>query len=83
MSAPSHTAVADPADAVVHCYHCGHAIHGEPGAYAEIEGARQPMCCGGCKAVAEAIVAEGLDDYYRQRERVESRRRQAYFCRPG
>jgi Cu2+-exporting ATPase len=25
------------------------------------------MCCAGCKAVAEAIVAGGLDDYYRQR----------------
>lgn len=33
----------------------------------ELDGAARHMCCMGCKAVAEAIAAEGLDDYYRQR----------------
>jgi Cu2+-exporting ATPase len=28
------------------------------------------MCCEGCKAVAEAIIAGGLDDYYRQRSEM-------------
>jgi Cu2+-exporting ATPase len=28
------------------------------------------MCCEGCKSAAEAIVASGLDDYYRQRSRL-------------
>jgi Cu2+-exporting ATPase len=32
-----------------------------------IDGASRPMCCAGCKAVAEAIVAGKLDNYYRQR----------------
>jgi Cu2+-exporting ATPase len=31
------------------------------------------MCCEGCKAVAEAIIAGGLDDYYRQRSEVPAR----------
>jgi Cu2+-exporting ATPase len=32
-----------------------------------IDGQRQPMCCHGCEAVAEAIVAAGLTDFYRHR----------------
>ena len=32
-----------------------------------IDGQRQSMCCHGCEAVAEAIVAAGLTDFYRHR----------------
>ncbi|MCP5157967.1 MAG: cadmium-translocating P-type ATPase [Gammaproteobacteria bacterium] len=32
-----------------------------------IAGQRQPMCCHGCEAVAQAIVAAGLTDFYRHR----------------
>jgi len=49
------------------CFHCG-----EPGADGErwsvvIDGVARPMCCPGCKAIAETIVASGLKDYYRHR----------------
>ncbi|WP_430462130.1 heavy metal translocating P-type ATPase [Thalassolituus sp. LLYu03] len=49
------------------CFHCG-----EPGADASrwsvmIDGESRAMCCPGCKAIAETIVASGLKDYYRHR----------------
>ena len=33
----------------------------------EIDGLARPMCCPGCRAVAQAIVDGGLEDYYRHR----------------
>ncbi len=60
----------------VSCFHCHLPITGTPRYFAVIEAVEQPMCCPGCKAVAEAIVAGGLDNYYRFRtepaERAES-----------
>ena len=49
------------------CYHCGLPV--PPGAdyRARILEEERPMCCPGCQAVAEAIVAGGLEDYYRHR----------------
>ena len=49
------------------CYHCGQPV--PPGAdHAAVIGGRpRPMCCPGCRAVAEAIVAAGLEDFYRHR----------------
>jgi Cu2+-exporting ATPase len=49
------------------CFHCGLPV--PPGIHcaAMIDGQRQPMCCHGCEAVAEAIVAAGLTDFYRHR----------------
>ncbi|MDK2777622.1 MAG: cadmium-translocating P-type ATPase [Pseudomonadota bacterium] len=49
------------------CFHCG-----EPDADGErwsvvIDGKARPMCCPGCKAIAETIIASGLKDYYRHR----------------
>jgi Cu2+-exporting ATPase len=35
--------------------------------HVEIDAVARPMCCRGCQAVAEAIVAGGLSDYYRFR----------------
>ena len=49
------------------CYHCGLAVPHGIDLSVEIEGVQQPMCCRGCQAVASAIVANGLDDYYRFR----------------
>lgn len=49
------------------CYHCGLAVPHGINFSVEIEGIQQPMCCRGCHAVASAIVANGLDDYYRFR----------------
>jgi len=35
--------------------------------FARLDGEEAPMCCAGCKAVAEAIYAAGLQDYYKTR----------------
>ena len=51
----------------VPCYHCGLPVANDGGFSAEILNARRSMCCQGCQAVAEAIVANGLEDYYRYR----------------
>ena len=55
------------------CFHCGLPV--PPGSVysVEIDGAVRPMCCPGCQAVAQAIVANGLTDFYRYR--TESTRR--------
>ena len=49
------------------CFHCGEPIKGNQQWLVIIDGIDQPMCCPGCKAVAETIVASGLKDYYRHR----------------
>ncbi|MBN2991825.1 heavy metal translocating P-type ATPase, partial [Pseudomonas cedrina subsp. fulgida] len=49
------------------CYHC--ALPVPPGSRftALILGERRELCCPGCQAVAEAIVAGGLESYYQHR----------------
>jgi Cu2+-exporting ATPase len=42
-----------------------------------IEGRIEPMCCGGCEAVAKAIVDNGLADYYRHRDAMAEPQREA------
>lgn len=49
------------------CFHCGLPTPTGTRFAAVIDGQRQPMCCAGCEAVAEAIVAAGLTDFYRYR----------------
>ncbi|MCD8521376.1 MAG: cadmium-translocating P-type ATPase [Saccharospirillaceae bacterium] len=49
------------------CFHCGEATTDGERWSTLIDGQRQPMCCPGCKAIAETIVASGLKDYYRHR----------------
>ncbi|WP_299599621.1 heavy metal translocating P-type ATPase [uncultured Microbulbifer sp.] len=58
---------------VADCYHCGLPV--APGSQysVSIDGARRPMCCPGCEAVAGAIVAGGLDNFYRFREQNSER----------
>ncbi len=53
---------------MITCYHCGLDVPEGTDLHAVIDGARQPMCCPGCVAVAELIVAGGLDNYYRYRQ---------------
>ena len=49
------------------CFHCGlPSPSGDP-YRVEIDGVSQAMCCPGCQAVAQAIVAQGLTDFYRYR----------------
>ena len=68
MSAPAESLVSNlSAAAESSCFHCGLPI--PPGTHyaAVIDGQRQPMCCHGCEAVVEAIVAAGLTDFYHHR----------------
>lgn len=53
---------------IVHCYHCDQEMRGHVPFYATIDGKEQPMCCAGCKAVAEMIVNSGFTKYYDHRE---------------
>lgn len=46
------------------CYHCGVPVPPGIDIAVGINGARQPMCCKGCEAVAQAIVNGGLSSYY-------------------
>lgn len=49
------------------CFHCGLDVPANSEYAAEINGKLQPMCCPGCQAVAEAIAAGGLENYYKHR----------------
>jgi len=49
------------------CFHCGQPLPHGIDLKVEIDSIARAMCCRGCQAVAEAIVAGGLTDYYRFR----------------
>jgi Cu2+-exporting ATPase len=49
------------------CFHCGEPLPETPPFFALLDGQKEPMCCAGCKAVAEAIYDAGLKDYYKTR----------------
>ncbi|AAY38453.1 heavy metal translocating P-type ATPase [Pseudomonas syringae] len=53
--------------APLHCYHCGLPVPAGSHFNAVVLGASRRLCCPGCQAVTEAIVASGLDNYYRHR----------------
>lgn len=65
------------------CYHCGLPVPDEilaadPSPFVvAIEGAPRQMCCAGCAAVAQAIVDNGLTDYYRTRDAMPTSPREA------
>ncbi|MBK7765337.1 MAG: heavy metal translocating P-type ATPase [Sulfuritalea sp.] len=63
------------------CYHCGlplpDAADGLGKFAVEIHGQRRAMCCAGCQAVAQAIVGNGLADYYRHRDALPESPREA------
>jgi len=59
------------------CYHCGLPIPTGVDFAVEIDGQRRAMCCAGCQAVAQAIVANGLTDYYRHRDALPESPREA------
>ncbi len=50
------------------CYHCGLPVPQGSHYVTRIDGQDRPMCCPGCQAVAETIVAGGLDNFYRHRD---------------
>ncbi|WAJ35778.1 heavy metal translocating P-type ATPase [Pseudomonas sp. GOM7] len=49
------------------CYHCGLPVPAGSQFHADVLGQTREMCCPGCQAVAEAIVAGGLEHYYSHR----------------
>ncbi|HSC83938.1 MAG TPA: heavy metal translocating P-type ATPase metal-binding domain-containing protein, partial [Pseudomonas sp.] len=49
------------------CYHCGLPVPAGSRFEARILGEVRALCCPGCQAVSEAIVAGGLESYYRHR----------------
>jgi Cu2+-exporting ATPase len=50
------------------CFHCGDQLSPATRRQACVAGAWRSFCCPGCEAVAQAIVGQGLADYYRVRE---------------
>jgi Cu2+-exporting ATPase len=59
------------------CYHCGLPVPQGIDLHVEIEGAPRTMCCAGCEAVAQAIVANKLTDYYKHRDALPESPREA------
>jgi len=57
-----------PAD----CYHCGEPVPDGPPIVARLQGVDQPMCCVGCKAVAEFIQSSGLTAFYEHRDQPDA-----------
>ncbi|MFT6988561.1 MAG: Cu2+-exporting ATPase [Paraglaciecola sp.] len=49
------------------CFHCGLHIAPQINYHTKVLGKQQAFCCPGCSAVAEAIVNNGLEDYYHYR----------------
>lgn len=49
------------------CFHCGNPVPAALNLWVMHQGKQQPMCCHGCQAVAQAIVAGGFETYYQQR----------------
>lgn len=49
------------------CFHCGLPVPFGASYEAKILGEQRPLCCHGCQAVAEAIVAGGLESFYQHR----------------
>ncbi len=60
-----------------HCYHCGLPVPTGADFHVDIDGQPRTMCCAGCRAVAEAIVANKLTDYYRHRDALPESPREA------
>ena len=59
------------------CFHCGQPVPNGVALTVAIDGQARAMCCRGCQAVAEAIVAGGLGDYYRFRTEAAPTAREA------
>lgn len=63
-AAPGHPGAVPAPDC---CYHCGLPVPAGLDLQVTIQGMARPMCCAGCQAVAQAIVAAGHSDFYRHR----------------
>ena len=56
------------AESTHNCFHCGLPVPAGSDYRVEIGGRSRQMCCHGCQAVAQAIVAGGLSSFYDHRE---------------
>lgn len=52
------------------CYHCGEPIPAYTHFTTQIHSQERAMCCPGCVAIAQTIVACGMDGFYRARQSV-------------
>ena len=59
------------------CYHCGQPVPATLDLSVRIDDRPRPMCCIGCQAVAQAIVDNGLAEYYRNRDALPDSPREA------
>ena len=58
------------------CYHCGLPVPRGAPWFAQIGGKPRAMCCAGCQAVADAVIAHGLADYYDKRDALPESQRE-------
>ena len=65
------------ATSISDCYHCGQPVPAESALSVAIDNQPRAMCCIGCQAVAQAIVDNGLADYYRNRDTLPDSPREA------
>lgn len=49
------------------CFHCGLPVPEATDFHVTVSGEERAMCCAGCQAVAQAIVDNHLEDFYRHR----------------
>lgn len=49
------------------CFHCGLPVPPNLDLHVHIQGEDRAMCCAGCQAVAQAIMDNGLEDFYKHR----------------
>ena len=61
------------AEAQQGCFHCGQPVPSGAHYPVTVDGATHAMCCTGCQAVASAIVANNLTDYYRFRTEISTK----------
>ena len=59
------------------CYHCGLPVPEDVDLPVSVGGTSRAMCCIGCQAVAQSIVDNGLEDYYRSRDAMPESPREA------
>lgn len=64
---------ATAAPAAAECFHCGLPVPEEADYTVTVDQHDHALCCAGCQAVAQAIVAANLTDYYRHRTETSRR----------
>jgi P-type Cu2+ transporter len=74
-SAPGPSAVTDNFQSS--CFHCGQPVPAGMDLVVNVDGVARRMCCAGCQAVCEAIIGNGLGEYYRRRAALPESAREA------